>query len=447
MASIPTTGTSKAGSVPEAVGPPMPIDRSRAFSELEAFLQMQFRDDLQPALLLVNIDRLRQLNLSHGLRRVDALLRHLESRMHALVSGKGLMWRVGNADYLLALPAIRAPGHARLAATRLQRALSEVVWLEDDGQYHVNTATGFLLPGAEECIDLAIIEGWWQQLERALLLARQSSLGVADPDQLPDSDFELLDWDIERDLRQAIELEQLAMYYQPQQSLQSGAVVAAEALLRWRNGERGFIRPDLFIPVAERGPLIEEITRWTLNTTVREISRMPEALQPERVSVNLSARLLGDMSLLDDVEAALSIWGMEPRRLVLEITETALIDRLQDAIELLQALRRLGVGLSIDDFGTGYSSMTYLRRLPATELKIDRSFVNNLCDSLMDRHIVKSLIHMAHDLELQVVAEGVEDEATQARLVDLGCDIVQGYHLARPMPMEELETWMSGRRA
>ncbi len=205
------------------------------------------------------------------------------------------------------------------------------------------------------------------------------------------------------------------------------------------------MRPDLFIPVAERSSLIEDITLWTLNTALRELERMPGSARLERVSVNLSVRMLNDRMLADEIRSLLDIWGIEPRRLMLEITETSLIEQLDSAIETLQALKAQGLRLSIDDFGTGYSSMTYLRSLPADEMKIDRSFVAHMVENRMDEHIVKSLIHMAQDLGKQVVAEGVEDAATELKLAELGCDLIQGYHLARPMPMDELIAWLQDR--
>jgi len=418
--------------------------RSAALQRIEAQLtEASWEEEGIRAVLLVGVNRLRQLNLSHGYRRVDRLLEALAQRVEGFVSGKGIAERIGNADYLIVLQGIRNPGHARLALARLHALLS-AVYAIDGETHHLSLAIGAaLFDPAQAPADL---ESCLRRLERALLNARQTPEGYAFDGDRQTVEEGIIDWDLEHDLRQAADRGQLAMYYQPQQRLDDGRLHGVEALIRWRNGAQGFVRPDLFIPIAERSTLIEEITTWTLNAVMREMASRNGI---GHVSINLSAQLLQRQDIVDDVRAALAIWGFDPARLVLEVTESAVISRLDQAVDTLQALRELGIGLSIDDFGTGYSTMTYLRRIPACELKIDRSFIANMTGQTMDAHIVKSLILMARGLQMRVVAEGVEDEETRALLRDMGCELIQGYLLARPMPLAELDGWLedaSGRQ-
>ena len=214
-----------------------------------------------------------------------------------------------------------------------------------------------------------------------------------------------------------------------------------EALARWHHREMGWIRPDIFVDIAEKIGLIDTLTYWSLNVALREWSQLGRAFSPASVAVNLSAKLLHAPELVPMVERALNIWGASPGSVVLEVTESAMMADPDAALRTLTALHEMGITLSIDDFGTGYSSLAYLKKLPVAELKIDKSFVMQMAENRQDRKIVQSVIDLAHTLDMQVVAEGIEDEQILNMLVAMGCDYGQGFYIARPMPVNELVAW------
>ena len=220
-------------------------------------------------------------------------------------------------------------------------------------------------------------------------------------------------------------------------------VFGAEALIRWENKERGFIRPDIFIPIAEQSGQIQDITWWSLNTALRHAMEWPKPWKPLKVAVNISAKILKDLAFVDSVRSALSVWGVSPEQLILEITESALMEDTSRSFITLEELKAIGVGISIDDFGTGYSSMAYFKNIPANELKIDQSFVFHMLSNAMDQHVVNTIIELAHGFDLKVVAEGIENVETFEALKELNCDVAQGYHVARPMPQKEFIQWLN----
>ena len=249
----------------------------------------------------------------------------------------------------------------------------------------------------------------------------------------------LAELELERDLRAAVAAEQLDVHYQPIVDLATGDVTGAEALLRWTHPTRGPVPPAEFIPLAERSDLIERIGRYVL----RRACGLAAAFEGEgsrglaHVAVNVSARHVREGRLVEDVTSVLHETGLEPGRLVVEITESMLLEDVERTVERLDALRRLGVRIAVDDFGTGYSSLSYLERLPVDILKIDRSFTAGL-DAAADRNLVPAILELARTLRLRTVAEGVETAEQASHLVELGCELAQGYHFSRPVPEADL---------
>jgi EAL domain-containing protein (putative c-di-GMP-specific phosphodiesterase class I) len=213
-------------------------------------------------------------------------------------------------------------------------------------------------------------------------------------------------------------------------------------LMRWKHPTRGLLPPSQFIPLAERTGLIRSVTDWLLDHAVAQCRSWQEAGAPIHVAVNISAKSLLDQSLPTKVQAALDRWQVDPRFLKIEITESSIMADPAHALAILSMLQSMGVRLSVDDFGTGYSSLTHLRELPIDEIKVDKSFVMGLTSSDADAAIVRTVIDLAHNLGKQVCAEGVENEATWQALKDLGCDLAQGFWIARPMPAEDLMQWL-----
>jgi diguanylate cyclase (GGDEF)-like protein len=244
-----------------------------------------------------------------------------------------------------------------------------------------------------------------------------------------------------RDLRHAIEHEQLELFYQPKIDARSGQVTAAEALLRWHHPVRGTLSPDLFIPLAERHGLIGALGNWVIEDACRQAKVWRERGLKMRVAINLSVFQMRQNDLVERIQAAMKRHGVNPSRLTCEITESVAMEDTQVTQRTFERLGQAGIHLSIDDFGTGYSSLSYLRQLPATELKIDRSFVMDLETNADARAIVDAVLKLAHAIGLKVVAEGVETIRQRDILLELGCDEFQGYLFARPMSARALLLW------
>jgi EAL domain-containing protein (putative c-di-GMP-specific phosphodiesterase class I) len=248
------------------------------------------------------------------------------------------------------------------------------------------------------------------------------------------------------ELRRAIDNNELVLHFQPKALVRTGQVCAVEALVRWNHPERGLLPPDEFLPVAEQTGLIEPLTKWVLDAALTEVRGWDERFADITMSVNVSARSLSRPDFAVTVLSALYRTGVSPRRLVLEITETALLADPDTAAAVLHQVTATGVRISIDDFGQGHTSLGYLPTLPLHEIKIDKSFVMDLPANRGHQAIVKSIVELGHSLGLQVVAEGVESAEIVAMLAADDCDIAQGFLLARPMPADRLGGWLAGRR-
>ncbi len=252
---------------------------------------------------------------------------------------------------------------------------------------------------------------------------------------------------LENELQRAIESEEFIVYYQPIIDLQSGEVWGVEALVRWQHPQRGLLEPKEFIAAAEESGLVVPLGEWVLKQACEQAKEWQERypqVQPLVISVNLSARQLQCPDLARIVEDALQETGLEACSLVLDITETVYVRALEGNIATLDELKGLGVHISIDDFGVGYSSLSYLKRLPADDLKLDRSFVAGIGENAKDTAIVGTVVDLAHALEMKVIAEGVESAYQAEQLKEMGCDLAQGYHFAKPLPMPALLEYFRG---
>ncbi len=264
--------------------------------------------------------------------------------------------------------------------------------------------------------------------------ARHDTMVIYDGNTDP---LALLQFDLQADLKQAIENNDLFLCYQPKLYVASHRIISAEALLRWNHPRKGMIPPDRLVQVAERTNLISSLTQWVMNTALRECAEYRRRGLDIGVSINFSAHNLREKEIVGLVGQALQLWPVPVEHIVIELTETAVMDDQPRARNALLEMKLLGVELSMDDFGTGYSSMSRLRDLPLDELKIDMSFVRNMLKAPAHERIVESMVSLAHGLDLRVVAEGVEDRETFARLKAMGCDVIQGYLIGKPMPLDE----------
>ncbi|MGA7802405.1 MAG: bifunctional diguanylate cyclase/phosphodiesterase [Gammaproteobacteria bacterium] len=410
--------------------------RESFFVELERHVSRCNGAEKRVGLITVDIQRFRDINSAFGYRTADSLLEAFAQRIHAMLRPADVFGRVSGDEFALLLPGIASEGHATLAAHKVIEALSSPFCV-DGHTLQLRVTMGIALyphHGTDP-------EQLLQSADAALSWAKRSNLPLVvfseECRSAPGGPLLL-----ENDLRSAIENDELEVYFQPKVQLSDGLACGAEALARWSHPTRGFVPPDTFIPIAERTGLIAPLTFWSLNAALMQCSNCRKKWDRLSVAVNLSPCVLHDPDVVELVTRAMRIWGTDPGLLTLEITEGAMMADPARSLQTLQQLHDLGVVISIDDFGTGYSSLAYLKKLPVRELKIDKSFVRNMADDKDDAKIVRSIIDLAHNFELQVIAEGVENQATLERLRDMGCDYAQGFYIAEPMPPDSVTRWM-----
>jgi diguanylate cyclase (GGDEF)-like protein len=396
------------------------------------------------SVLVIDLDRFKELNDTLGHRYGDKLLRLIGPRIGPLLRQSDTIARLGGDEFAVLLPDSGGPDAALDVAERIVAALRQPFALEALS-FTISASCG-IASSPKDGVDVDLL---LQHADAAMYVAKAAHSGPVAYDVAVDLNTPKR-LAILNELPLAIESGQLVLHYQPKADIATGRVIGVEALVRWNHPTRGLIPPDDFIPLAENTGLIKPLTTWVINTALAQCRHWLDSQAPDRpvdlsVSVNLAARSLLDERFPDEVRAALEGHGVPAPLLNLEVTETAIMVDPLKAQALLQEIHALGVELSIDDFGTGYSSLAYLKYLPVSELKIDRSFVKHMSTDENDAVIVHSVIELAHNLGMQTVAEGIEDKDTLTRLRDLGCDIAQGYYLARPMPADALDQWLLAR--
>ena len=387
------------------------------------------------AIFLVDIDDLKRVNDQHGHVTGDQLLVAMAGRLQSLKRPGERLSRVSPDTFAIMAPGLAGETTLRACAARIAKALGEPYSL-DNRTISISVSVGAC--AATKGVDAGKV---FRNAELALARAQRLGRGACHVFGPADDSAQLERDALEQDLRLALRRGELHLNFQPMYRLATNSVAGFEALLRWRHPTRGAVPPSVFIPIAEECGLIEAIGAWALREAVAAASAWPGHI---RVCVNVSAFQLRSRALLDQVAAALEEFGLPPERLEIEITETVLVSEDQGPLEILTALRASGVGLALDDFGVGYSSLGYLRRLPFDRIKIDRSFVTDICVDRDSAAIVKSVIGLAADLGMDVIAEGIETEAQLERLRSLNCPEIQGYLIAKPMPEDQVAGYLRG---
>jgi diguanylate cyclase (GGDEF)-like protein len=384
------------------------------------------------AVLLVDLDRFKEINDTLGHASGDLVLREVGVRLRARLPDSHTVARLGGDEFAVLVPAL-PDWDAAVDVGRLVRATLGRPLPIEQLELEVTGSIGIAL-GPDHGSDPELL---LQRADVAMYQAKEGHTGIEvyapERDQYSPRRLALVGA-----LRTAIEQRELTLLYQPKVDLASGRVVGAEALVRWHHPEHGPIPPDEFIPIAESTALIQPLGHFVLETALDQAHRWHHTGISLGLAINLSVRNLLEPTLVKRVAGLIAQAGVPPGTLTLEITESGVMTNPEAAIAMLWELRRVGLRLSVDDFGTGYSSLAYLKRLPVDEVKLDKSFVLNMTGDADDAAIVRSTIELAHNLGLQLVAEGVEDQETLDLLAALGCDLVQGYHLARPMPADDL---------
>jgi diguanylate cyclase (GGDEF)-like protein len=393
------------------------------------------RDKRFAAALFLDLERFRMVNESFGRPAGDDMLREVALRLSKAARDQDTVARVGADHFAMAVAGFDNPGETvHWLLERLGQAFAQPVTI-DGVELRVTMKTGIavfptdgesteaLCANAETALNRAKQSG-----QRHLFYASEMNARVAESLAL------------ENRLRRAIEDGRLALHYQPKVDVRSGELAGLEALIRWQDPELGAVPPAKFVTLMEETGMILVAGRWALKRAVEDIRRWQSlGLDVPRTSVNVSAIQLRQKDFVDSVLEAIAAFGRDKPLLDVEITESVLVEDIEETTRKLQILRRAGVEISVDDFGTGYCSLSYLARLPVDVLKIDRSFVVRMRDAGYPRNIVAMIVSLAHALGLKVIAEGVEDDEQVRLLRDLGCDQIQGYLVSRPVPADEIE--------
>jgi diguanylate cyclase (GGDEF)-like protein len=386
--------------------------------------------------LFLDLTRFKNINDSLGHTIGDKVLMLVAKRLLRAVNPEDTVARLGGDEFAIILSDPLSINHAEQIAHDIYQKLTQPFSLRGNRIFtklHIGLAA--FEPDYKKPEDIL------RDADIAMHYAKEKGMQVAVFDTQLRAQF-LESVGLEHDLRYAIDRGELSMFYQPLISLKTGEIIGFEALLRWQHSKRGFIPPVKFIPIAEDSGLIIPITEWILRDTTHQIAewqKISPAYKKLIVSVNISGKHLAVEGLVEQVSKTLETTKIRPSTLKLEITESTAMENAERSAQILNRLKELGVQLSIDDFGTGFSSLSQLHRLPFDTLKIDRSFVNDVGENGENSEILQTIISLAKNLKMKVIAEGIETENQLALLRNLGCDYAQGYLLAKPMPREEME--------
>ena len=403
---------------------------------LSQAIEVARRQHRQLAVMFMDLDRFKHINDSLGHSVGDQLLQSVAQRLVACVRQSDTVSRQGGDEFLLLLSSVEHADDAALSAKKMLATLAPPHHIEGS-DIHISVSIGIsIYPDDGQDAQTLI-----QCADTAMYYAKENGR----------NNFKFFEQDmntravqrqsIEASLRQALDLQEFVLHYQPKIDLQSGTIVGAEALIRWQHPQRGLLSPAEFVPIAEDCGLIRPIGRWVLREACRQAQAWLQAgLPPITVAVNTSPLELRAEDFLENLRATLEETQIEPRYLELELTESVFMRDAASTGSLLQAIADLGVKLAIDDFGTGYSSLSYLSRFPIDTLKIDQSFVNRMNGNPDDANIVRAVISMGKSLRQRVIAEGVETSEQHASLMGLHCDQGQGFYFGRPVPAEALAT-------
>jgi diguanylate cyclase (GGDEF)-like protein len=384
------------------------------------------------AVMIMDLDHFKEVNDTLGHHHGDVLLREVAERLKTTLRTADTVARLGGDEFGILLPDVLGAEDAQAVAEILQTALREP-FIVDGLTLEMGGSIGIAChPDHGDHVEVLI-----QRADIAMYSAKEGGRGFAlyEPQQDHYSPRRL---SLAGELRSALESEELELHYQPKADVVTGRIVGVEALVRWNHPRHGLLGPEEFVPIAEQTGLIVPLTRWVLGAAIRQVQAWQGQGYELSVAVNLSARSFLDTALAVDIPLLLERHKIEPKLLELEVTEsTIMLDPVRATITL-ERLSEIGLRLSIDDFGTGYPSLANLKRLPVDMIKIDKSFVLEMATEHSDAAIVRSTIELAHNLGLQVIAEGVEDRQIWEELARLGCDYAQGYYLSRPLPADKL---------
>lgn len=403
---------------------------------LETLSQQKREQGALTAFLAVRLEHVNNICMTYGIKTADLYVQQFESLLVDRLRNEDVVGRIGDNDFGVYLSHLNNAGHALLAARKLAEINREVI-----------TINGIELTPQLK-IGIAVMPDHGDSFDK-IHHAANLALGVAETER---RDFMLYSPEdcqqpgaflLEKGIGYALNNEEFSLYCQPKLDLKTDRLYGGEVLLRWHSSQFGQVNTQRFIDVLENSRHLVPVTNWVIHSAVRQCAAYQKVCPGFSVAINLSSSLLNSHHIIDMVNHASSIWAIKPSRIVLEVTESAMMKNPEKSRQVLSDLHGAGYRLSIDDFGTGYSSLAYLKDLPVDELKIDRSFIMDMKAEQRDLSIVEATINLAHSLDLRVVAEGVEDARTLQLLKEMGCDYAQGYFIARPMPVDDCLQWIA----
>jgi diguanylate cyclase (GGDEF)-like protein len=411
-------------------------DRYKLVSELKQKIHSAHKNNNLLGLVIVHLLRLREINNEYGYETADLIIHELSIKLESILQSKDIIGRIGGKEFALILSSLKGPGQCVLAANRILELCNTP--LNINGHLiKIKLAIGIsIFPdnGQEH-------EELMKQADLAVIYARESQDGYMLFSDVPES-ANNQEYVMRTELEKAISNNQLKYFYQPKINVKDRSISGFEVLSRWTSENLGNINPDVFIDLAETTGQITPLTVKVVTTTLRQFKDIQKIDDKYSLSLNISALTLNDSEATELLINSVVIWCPDLSRLTLEITEGAIMTNPETSLNTLKFMHESGIKISIDDFGTGYSSLVYLKKLPVSELKIDRSFVHNMITDNDDANIVKAVIDLGHDFNLEVVAEGVENEEILNELEKMSCDVAQGYYIAQPMSYDELIPWI-----
>ena len=386
----------------------------------------------------LDLDNFRHANDALGHQAGDRLILQVVARLKSQLEAGDQLARLGSDEFALLINTHRAPERAEWMAERITEVMAEPYWVDGESLL-IGCSLGIAHARANAGADPLM---WHAHIAMQQAKSTQGCTFHVFNERINRNARSLAD--LESELRRALRRDELELHYQPRLDLGTGQIVGLEALVRWRHAERGLLAPSEFVPLAEQSGLIVPLGYWVIFRALRDMQALRErGLEPLHMAVNLSFRQFQDSQLLSTLSRLISERGVEAQWLEFELTETAVMRRSDLVKQTMDALGRLGVRFSLDDFGTGFSSFVHLNSLPITLLKIDKSFVGGMESREENRKLVHAMINLAHNLKLEVVAEGVETPEQLALLRDFGCDQVQGYFISKPLPLAELVEYLT----
>ena len=387
------------------------------------------------ALIAMDIRRLRDVNAALGHATGDVILRQVGTLLSSSIPDPAVVARIGGDEFAVFLQAKNGVDEAVVQAQKIVKLLETPI-LVAETPIQIEASFGIAVhPAHGDDADTLL-----RHAETTMHLAKTSTRGYSV--YAPESDEQrLLQLTLLGELRHAIEHEEMVLYFQPKVSFRTGRITGMEALIRWKHTRLGFMQPDEFMPLLEQTGLIRPLTYWTLKAAIEQCARLNESGLNLSMAINISARMIPDLQLPEQVTSFLDTCKVPPGQITLEVIESAIMAYPERTLDNIIRLDSTGVLLSVDDFGTGYSSLSHLQKLPVDELKIDKSFVQDMDTNASDATIVRSMIKLAHNLGLEVTAEGVETQRIWDMLKSEGCDLAQGYFMGEPMPTGELLQW------